>query len=219
MHLVHLRHDVVELLSGYEQFRSKQVPFPFTRDPSVDVIAAAGDKLWKELVGTDESRASPMKVTNVSLSFSGIDSMESGQRNIEGFFKPRSSGDSPIETPKKRKRTPGLSNPASPRGLETVIPSDSESFLCERCGNRISLANEMWAWDDDCKQDALAGLRLEHADFHFAEDLAKESSSDAPKKIIRPQPPSTKASSSKPPRKKVKPKSQDEGIARFFNKR
>lgn len=203
---------------GYEQSRSKQAPFPFTRDPSIDVIAAAGDKLWKELVGTDESRASPMKVTNVSLSFTGIDSMESGQRNIEGFFKPRSSDDPPIETPTKRKRASSPAGSALTEVATTVIPSYHDSFLCERCGNSIALADELRNLDADCKQDALVALRLEHDDFHFAQDLSKETPPDAPRKIIRPQSSSSK-SNTKPPRKKLKPKSQDEGIARFFNKR
>lgn len=77
-------------VAGYETSRSRQAPFPFIRDATVDVIAAAGDRLWKELVGN----ATDMKITIVQLSFAGIDSMETGQKRIEGFFsnsKPPSS--------------------------------------------------------------------------------------------------------------------------------
>jgi len=52
---------------------------------TVDFIAAAGNKLWKELIGTEVV----MKVTNVSLSFTGIEEAEAGQKSIEGFLKRR----------------------------------------------------------------------------------------------------------------------------------
>lgn len=152
---------------GYDSFRSKQAPFPFVRDITVDVIAAAGDKLWKELVGTDTSRSTPMKISNVQLSFSGIGSMEAGQRSIEGFFqKPPSTGpsvgadkepvasDSPGNSSAgtKRKRAESLAKAATnaPVGKEEVDDSSPEppapaaatspGFFCDRCGKRITLA-------------------------------------------------------------------------------
>ncbi|KAJ3557229.1 hypothetical protein NM688_g1585 [Phlebia brevispora] len=79
---------VLHVRQGYETMRSKQVPFPFVREITVDLIAAAGDRLWKELIGAETSRAAGMKITNVQLSFSGIESMETGQKRIEGFFSP-----------------------------------------------------------------------------------------------------------------------------------
>ncbi|CAL1716039.1 unnamed protein product [Somion occarium] len=212
---------VLHARQGYEQSRSKQAPFPFTREPSVDVIAAAGDKLWKELVGTDESRATPMKISSVQLSFTGIDSMETGQRNIEGFFKPRSSDDRLVQAVKrKRNSSAGASRPISiartADGQASKIESSRfNSFMCERCGRRVALTDELHSLDDDIKQEALASLRVEHDDFHFAQDLAKESHSDSPKRAIRPQ--SSTSSTAKPPPKK-KRKSQEKGIARFFDK-
>lgn len=53
------------------------------REVTVDTIASAGDKLWKELVGTNLV----MNVTNVQLAFTGIETAETGQRSIEGFLK------------------------------------------------------------------------------------------------------------------------------------
>ena len=80
-------------------FRSKQAPFPFIREITVDAIAHAGDKLWKELLGNGGPKAPSLKITNVQLSFTGIESMETGQRQIEGFFqKPQSTdrGNAPL---------------------------------------------------------------------------------------------------------------------------
>ena len=65
---------------GYESGRSKQAPFPFTSNLSVDFIANIGNKLWNDLVGHSVS----LNVTNVSLAFAGIDIAESGQQSIEG---------------------------------------------------------------------------------------------------------------------------------------
>src|ERR1700735_4339343 len=73
--------------SGYESGRSKQTVFPFTKEVTVDSIASAGDKLWKDLVGNSTT----LNVTNVQLAFTGIDVAEAGQRSIEGFLKPASA--------------------------------------------------------------------------------------------------------------------------------
>ena len=152
---------------GYDAFRSKQTPFPFIRDITVDAIAAFGDKLWKELVGTDVSRSTSMKITNVQLSFSGIESMETGQRRIEGFFqKPRSSsrdGTPPIHTTAstsgsgdpsttlKRKRFGSPSTTATDDGVakvdaqngSAVATATAPGFMCDRCNKRVSLSTDV----------------------------------------------------------------------------
>ena len=66
--------------------RSKQSGFPFIRDVTVDVIASAGNKLWKELVASLDPTI-PMRITNVQLAFTGLENAEPGQSSIEGFFK------------------------------------------------------------------------------------------------------------------------------------
>ncbi|EKM58471.1 uncharacterized protein PHACADRAFT_140428 [Phanerochaete carnosa HHB-10118-sp] len=165
---------VLHVQQGHEAFRSKQAPFSFTREITVDVIATAGDKLWKELVGTDTSRKAPMKITHIQLSFSGIVSTETGQRRIEGFFqKPQitnqdinpedqatASENYPQSTSKpfKRKR------PATP------------SYVCDRCGQTISprYGNHDVPVAEDEMQQALERFRHEHDDFHFAQDLSNE---------------------------------------------
>lgn len=195
---------------GYDALRSKQAPFPFVRDITVDAIAAAGDKLWKELIGTDTSLSIPMKITGVSLSFSGIDSMEIGQRRIEGFFqKPQPAegsvdqeGDTSVHEScivisnsgsTMRKRT--KSNGATDEGVamdecDNLATATASSFLCERCKRRISLVDNVPSnlHAEPDIQESLDKLRREHDDFHFAQDLANEGLGDSvPRRaVIRP---------------------------------
>ncbi|EIN09832.1 DNA/RNA polymerase [Punctularia strigosozonata HHB-11173 SS5] len=195
---------VLHVRQGYAQSRSKQGPFPFTRNLTIDVIAAAGDKLWKELVGTGDSPR--VKITAVQLAFTGVETMEDGQRNIEGFFG-------------------GADNtaPSDPNTQDTLDPSDTgdnscalqSSFTCERCGKRIALpADLLGLEDEDLRRDALAALRIEHDDFHFAEELAK------PK--IKPNrgvvPPTSKARGKNTAKTKSKIAKEQEGIAKFFTR-
>ncbi|KAH9847546.1 DNA/RNA polymerase [Lenzites betulinus] len=247
---------VLHIRQGYETSRSRQTPFPFTKNVTVDVIASFGDKLWKELVGP--GGAMPFKITSVQLSFSGIGIMEAGQRRIEGFLAshPSAEDQQPIaaaedmagssskspSTALKRKRSsspargsrqpspnkPSTSFESAPPDTITRTERDERfSFVCEKCGERIwlELGDTDGARDADAdgRQDAAealdairahatAALRLEHADFHFAQELAEES---APKRVIRPvDRPAPKAK-----KKAKKKKPGDEGIAKFFSKR
>lgn len=190
------------------------MPFPFTREITVDAIASFGDKLWKELVGTDD-RSTPMKITNVQLSFSGIDSMEAGQQVIEGFFKPPSSNQQKSTLPKgkaslKRKRDEDTLTDANDfdikggiathqagdqiqdeaRSFAATDPGTSlprHSFICNRCKKRIALPEVLQnASDigDGFIDEMIEALRSEHDDFHFAQDLAKEG--DGSRQVIKP---------------------------------
>ncbi|GJE96213.1 DNA polymerase [Phanerochaete sordida] len=239
---------VLYVRQGYETSRSKQAPFAFTRDITVDYIAAAGDKLWKELVGTEASRSAPVKITHVSLSFSGIESAESGQRRIEGFLqKPRStsqgvtpeehiapskiSSDNP-STPLKRKRSGSIAPPLTDATAEAAgfaVPS----YICDRCAQRISLSNGNTTdvpLPDDSEElrEALERLRREHDDFHFAQDLAKEAPEDrgVKRSVLRPSEGSGQQAGGSKRRKqegKAKGKAPKEpkggGIAKFFAQR
>ena len=246
---------------GYDAFRSKQAPFPFIREITVDAIAAAGDKLWRELVGTDASRTAPVKISHVSLSFSGIGSMETGQRRIEGFLqKPHSSGDTtdqrestpirdgqstnPAGTGAKRKRsqsnlgeatdelvaTDDADNPTSSKPASSAGPAPP-SYVCERCGKRISLDAEAARTvvgspdviTESEMREKLDKVRREHDDFHFAEDLSREVSGDAVERraVIRPsdggqQPVKKRKESGKPKKSRGEPEGS---IAKFFQRR
>ncbi|KAI9066350.1 DNA/RNA polymerase [Trametes sanguinea] len=243
---------VLHIRQGYETFRSKQMAFPFTRNVTVDVIAGFGDKLWKELVGT--SGSTPFKITNVQLSFSGIGTMEAGQRTIEGFLSSKSlsevqadagTASKPPSTLKRKRSTSlHLSEPPdrdqytanAKSSDDTKIERDQRfSFVCDKCGKRIWLrlgsadgardANASTvavadvgqelsaALNDAIREDALAALRLEHADFHYAEELAASVDESVPKRVIRPM--NGMASSGR----KKKRKATEEGIAKFFSKK
>ncbi|OCH84811.1 DNA polymerase eta [Obba rivulosa] len=216
--VLHVRH-------GYDSSRSKQAAFPFTRNVTVDVIAAAGDKLWKELVGTDSSRSTPISITSVQLSFTGIELAETGQRNIEGFLKARPpvSGDqsSAAAGSTKRKRDerefsePPFVQLAAEDVREDVKVSETSarvetSFVCKRCGKRVALSDVDASAEDAIARDMLAALRMEHEDFHFAQELAGQSEDVSAPRKIRP--------SDTPVTKRKVPKVK-EGIARFFTQR
>ncbi|KAI0073880.1 DNA/RNA polymerase [Panus rudis PR-1116 ss-1] len=255
---------VLSVRRGWSASRSKQAPFPFTRDPNIDVISAAGDKLWKELVGHQDSpQAAPLNITHVSLSFSGVASMEMGQRSIEGFLQqqqqeqqqvpavddePTSDGANGHRRLKRKREVISESNPdglerphhiagkrpptlkregEDTKDLNIDLQSNqlhpSNSFVCDRCGKRISLSAELCELDDglDIKRDALEVLRVEHADFHLAQDLAKEHDANTPKHIIRPKPSSASGSGesrTKAQTTKKAKKAKGKGIEKFFTK-
>ncbi|KIY66533.1 DNA polymerase eta [Cylindrobasidium torrendii FP15055 ss-10] len=194
--VLHARH-------GYEASRSRQAPFPFRRDFDVSYIAGAGNKLWKELVGT----ATTMKVTSVQLAFTGVGAAESGQRSIEGFFKNGSSSsrnDDHVDE--------GLT------GQVENAPATS-SFTCPRCQKELRAT----ALEDAEVNAALEAIKVEHGDWHFAQDLAKEdlSSTERPRLSLREPVKGSQALS--PPKRKKKRKREDEepkeSIARFFVRR
>ena len=166
--------------TGYENGRSKQAPFPFVRKATVDIIANAGDKLWKELVGTNAT----VHVGHISLSFTGIDVAEQGQKSIEGFFKHTSAN-----SPKKRPRDGSMVDLAVDSCSKMITGNDQDehqsndydlSYSCSRCKKILNLPANLESAGYDVQQRALTNIRLEHQDFHFAEDLMNESEGLSP---------------------------------------
>jgi DNA polymerase eta len=187
---------------GYETSRSKQATFPFVQPVTVDVIATAADKLWKELTGD----AKIIHVTSVQLAFTGLEKAEMGQKSIEGFFKAR---DTQKPTSLKRRREEDVLSGSGEDSNAAFKLSDAEavSFQCPRCLEVISLQEDQVTGDSAEVARRLAALRLEHNDFHFAQDLAH--SNDAP--VPHPRGSSSRGGT----RRKVEPK----GIAKFFTKK
>lgn len=190
---------------GYESSRSKQAAFPFVRHVTVDVIATAADKLWKELTGD----AKTINVTSVQLAFTGLEMAEMGQQSIQGFFKTRD-----VHPPPSLKRPREEDEPSGSVEDTDLLPprlSDVEavSFRCPRCHKVISLQEDQFTGDPAEVARRLATLRLEHDDFHFAQDLAR---SNEEADISAPRSSSSRGISR---RRKVEPK----GIAKFFTKK
>lgn len=187
--------------NGYESGRSKSAPFPFLKEVTVDTVAAAGDKLWKELVGT----TSKMKVTNVSLSFAGIEIAEQGQQSIEGF----------LQLPGKRPRDASV-GPLPDEEHNAPDSSDvSASYTCPRCKKRLRLPLDFPFMDDETEKAAgIASLKMEHDDWHFAQDLSKEDTFQ--RQTIRPSEPSHANSARKSAKKQKKAPT---GIEKFFNRK
>jgi DNA polymerase eta len=152
-------------MEGYETARSKQAPFPFTKEVTVDTIASAGNRLWKELVGDKES----LKVTSVHLALTGIEFAETGQQTIEDFLQASSS--------KKRLSDEELGDGSE---AETGVSETKATYTCFRCGKSFySQGKADLSADEDCISDLdyIAKAKLEHEDFHFAQDLASEGKS------------------------------------------
>ena len=198
----------------------KQAPFPFLRSVTIDAVAAAGDKLWKELVGPlNSTKPLSTKITHISLSFHGVEAGEVNQRGIEGFLSKTPN------SPSKRKHQ---INSDEEGAVETTATSshgalepklDIDYFVCDRCRRRIGFPEEFVTTvselGEEIKKDALGSLRTEHQDFHFAQDLSKMGSDDE-------RPEGLNSKSTIHPKKKRKHKgggTEGEGIERFFVKR
>ncbi|KAG6909960.1 hypothetical protein DXG01_014229 [Tephrocybe rancida] len=217
---------VLRARRGYNAGHSKQAAFPFTPEVTVDTVAAAANTLWKELVGTDLA----MKVTSVSLAFSGIEGAEAGQRSIEGFFK--------TDQPTKRQREEDDDDDIRRISLDDDIPDEDcdlpdkvqaagqlphpppFSFDCARCGKKLSIPTLETSPLDG--EEQLVALRLEHDDFHFAQDLAKESfggSVISGPSISGPTKHALKPSSKSSPKKKKRRKEEPtRSIEQFFRR-
>lgn len=188
---------VLHARKGYETSRSKQATFPYVRNVTVDVIATAADKLWKELTGD----ATTVNITSVQLAFTGLEKAEMGQKSIEGFFTTRD-----IQQQTSLKRSREEDEPlVSPENTNLSLPKSSDveavSFECTRCRKTIALREGQATGGPNEVAQRLATLRSEHGDFHFAQDLANSNDESVPV---------PRGSSSK--RKKLEPK----GIAKFF---
>lgn len=190
---------VLHARRGYETSRSKQATFPFVRNVTVDVIATAADKLWKELTGD----AKTVNVTSVQLAFTGLEKAEMGQKSIEGFFTTRDVQQTSLK--RSREEDEPL---VSPENTKLTLPESSYveavSFQCTRCRKMITLREDQATGGPNEVAQRLATLRSEHDDFHFAQDLANSNDGSVP--VPR---------GSSPKRKKAEPK----GIARFFIKK
>jgi len=195
------------LYPGYETGRSKQAVFPFTREVTVDTIASSGDKLWKELVGNSAT----LNVTNVQLAFTGIDVTEAGQRSIEGFLKPAST-----KRPREEEANTPLHNEAAGtfQADDPELPGDQKlqslpsPYTCPRCGKVFQHSRTNQLLED---QDAeLAKAKMEHNDYHFAQNLAAEGPS---RSVISTSKPATSK-----PSKRRKGSTEPKGIENFFRK-
>jgi DNA polymerase eta len=203
---------------GYETGRSKQASFPFTRDVTVDVIAAAGNRLWRDLI---PNNATPMKVTSVQLGFTGLETAESGQRSLDGFLTSSLLAKRPRDyvhyderhSPVGSVDTTG-SDAEGSRAAERVQNYQSDtSFTCTRCGRRFSLPKSLLDVEDTTlKAESLAAIRMEHDDFHFAFELAKESDSAEAGRTMDVTTKETR-------KKRQKEKDKSNGIEKFFDRK
>jgi len=167
----------------------------------VDTIIVLAQKLWRDITTGKQPYS---KIHNISLAFHGLTSAGAGQKRIEGFL--------------------GVANSSGygrKRGREDELQEadngvSGRSFTCDRCSKRISLPDSIIDNDEgQALTNALEVLKMEHADYHFARDLAQQGSEgDNDEPITRP--PITKkkkTSGSKPPLKRKEP---PQGIARYF---
>jgi DNA polymerase eta len=148
-----------------------------------------------------------MKITNIQLAFTGLEAADLGQQSIEGFLKAE---------PKEQKHS-GIDYDGATSILNPHVedPSDKHSltatsFICPRCTKCISLP-ETSNHSDDARATEMATLKLEHDDFHFAQDLARTPGQGL--KRLRPDGPSPKR------KKQGREDEEAQGIARFFNRR
>ncbi|KDQ19232.1 hypothetical protein BOTBODRAFT_153085 [Botryobasidium botryosum FD-172 SS1] len=187
---------VLHLRQGFEPSRSKQAPFPFAKSFNVDMIAKLGEKLWKELMSAKD----PVKVNYLSLGFSGLEAGEAGQRSLEGFF-----GEGGV----KRKREESDEGEEEAQAQARVEDEgDRTSFRCTRCGKRFTLDSSFEVEGEEEMASAMVALRMEHDDFHFAQDLSRQDSA-APSKPVS-------VDSGRGRGSKKKKKIEVKGIGKYF---
>ncbi|KAJ7242798.1 hypothetical protein B0H12DRAFT_845524 [Mycena haematopus] len=191
--------------------RSKQAPWPFVKEVTVDVVAAAADKLWKELADPHV----PMKIIGIGLAFTGVEGVESGLKSIDSFFpsKPESKRALEEDAADAERDTTNLTLTTTARTTKN-ISKDLTSFVCSRCGQRSSLPPSATRAEAD-RHAALALIQMEHEDFHLAQDLSRDLSKvpDTTPSVRE----ATKTGTDFKPRKKRR-KEPPQGIAKFFSK-
>nr|ODO02270.1 DNA polymerase eta subunit [Cryptococcus depauperatus CBS 7855] len=118
---------VLSYRQGIEPSRSRQTPFPFTRNLSTEYILKFGNKLWEE--ATQPMSRKTMKLNNIALSFTGLEKLEEGQQGIEGFFvKPKTENrTSPLAPPSKSVLAKRLINPSSDSSSSSIPTIDIPS--------------------------------------------------------------------------------------------
>ena len=189
----------------------------------MDTIAGFAERLWKDLVGSGNKQdgSLPYSVTHVALGFSGVEPGEAGQKSIEGFFQPGTSTsdpprNDPLRADRKRRREDSAGAPVDLSETPRVYREEKAMipFVCPRCHSRIELESTNDAHGDS---EALSRLRIEHSDFHLAEDLSKMANhgdgdvgSGARIRAVE------KLHIAQTKRKKQPP---DDGIAKFFARR
>lgn len=149
----------------------------------MDTVASLANKLWDELVGK-----STIHVTNISLAFSGIENSETGQLGLAEFLKP----------PK-----PATAKRQVDDGQDRNVALDYE---CPRCGQGMTAIPKEVDLDETEKRALLEQWRLEHDDFHFAQDLAKEPDNRLP------------AAGSSGPSQPSRKRKKTGGIDKFFTR-
>nr|KIR84927.1 DNA polymerase eta subunit [Cryptococcus tetragattii IND107] len=122
---------------GIEPSRSRQTPFPYTRNLSTDYILKYAKKLWDE--ATQPMLKGNMKLNVIGLSFTGLEKLEDGQQGIEGFFnnaKPKTAAESArkpsssttaqviskLNSTSKRTRSPSLDSFSSTSTSVQLLP-------------------------------------------------------------------------------------------------
>jgi DNA polymerase eta len=172
----------------------------------VDTIASTGDKLWKDLVGNSTT----LNVTAIQLAFTGINFAEAGQRSIEGFLKPASTKRSREEAnvPTHNEAMASFRGDESDDSL--LLDDGNLSYTCSRCGKIFQHSSTNQSLDD--QETELAKAKMEHSDYHFAQDLTAEGPS---RFVISASKPAT---SNPKPSKRSKRLTEPKGIEKFFRK-
>ena len=166
----------------------------------MDTVASIGDKLWKDLVGNNAT----LNVTTLQLAFTGINVAEAGQRSIELFLKPAS-------TKRSREESPAHNEAAASFDADDPLLLDDRNlpYTCSRCGKIFQHSSTNQSLED--QETELAKAKMEHSDYHFAQDLTAEASRSV---ISASKPATSNSKTNKRPKRSIEPK----GIEKFFRK-
>ncbi|ORY22231.1 hypothetical protein BCR39DRAFT_551866 [Naematelia encephala] len=153
---------------GYgNNLRSRQMPFGYTKRLDADYIGKYGKKLWEGACPGIVRAKGGMDVHSLSLTFAGVERMEHGQRNIEGFLgigkRERSVSVEPKRSLSIESEQPIHAGPSRRRSSSPIEPQlETLEWECPRCERPVGYAADR----------PLEEAKQEHEDYHYALELS-----------------------------------------------
>ncbi|GAA94107.1 uncharacterized protein L969DRAFT_46653 [Mixia osmundae IAM 14324] len=202
--------------------RSKQCAFPYSNNLSADYVFKITERLLKEFQneGSKPDDGSMTPATSLGLAFNGLERVASGQAGIQDFFKSAESGSASLRAQSVPR------DQTSPQPIIIDVDDDQQeekaSYTCSRCHRILKAAVPSVETADELttlEQRRAAveqQLAREHADYHYARDLARKEN-DASQRAAKRKRQDTQSKPLAEQTKSVKPRNGGQAsLATYF---